>query len=127
MKAVLLDTHSWAWTLCDPSKLSVRAQDVLNRAETIYVSPVSFVEIGQKVRIGKWAEMEPYVHQLSALLEQQPGSIAALEPSICVDAGMMDWDHRDPFDRLIAATALYYALPLVSADTVFDGKVPRVW
>ncbi len=79
------------------------------------------------VRIGKWAEMEPYVHHLSALLEQQSGSVAALEPSICVDAGMLDWEHRDPFDRLIAATALYYALPLVSADTVFDGRVPRIW
>jgi PIN domain nuclease of toxin-antitoxin system len=40
---------------------------------------------------------------------------------------MMAWDHDDMFDRLIAATALYYGLPLVSADSVFDGQVPRIW
>jgi PIN domain nuclease of toxin-antitoxin system len=71
--------------------------------------------------------MAPYVHQLSALLEEQGGTVAALEPSICIDAAMMTWDHRNQFDRLLAATARYYALPLVSADTVFDGRVPRIW
>lgn len=127
MKAVLLDTHSWAWSLYDYSKLSASAQDAVERAETIYVSPVSFFEIGQKVRIGEWAVMAPYVHQLSTLLETQGGAVAALEPSICVDAALLEWDHRDPFDRMIAATAKYYALPLVSADSVFDGRVPRIW
>jgi hypothetical protein len=34
---------------------------------------------------------------------------------------------RDPFDRLLAATAMHYNLPLVSADTVFDGIVRRLW
>lgn len=28
----------------------------------------------------------------------------------------LDWDHRDPVDRLIVATALAYDLTLVSAD-----------
>lgn len=127
MKAVLLDTHIWAWSLYQYSKLSTNAQDAIERAEVIHVSPVSFYEIGQKVRLGKWPEMEPYIHQLAAVLEQQGGMVAALEPSICIDAAIADWDHRDPFDRLIAATAKYYGLPLVSADSVFDGKVPRVW
>ncbi len=127
MKAVLLDTHSWAWTFDEDSGLSANAREAIERAETIFVSPASFLEIGQKVRLGKWPEMLPYVHQLAALLEGQGGMIAALEPSICVEAGLMDWPHRDPFDRMIAATAKYYALPLISADTIFDGKVARIW
>ncbi|HMA51426.1 MAG TPA: type II toxin-antitoxin system VapC family toxin [Magnetospirillaceae bacterium] len=127
MKAVLLDTHAWASSLSDDDRLSPAALEAIERAETIYVSPVSFFEIGQMVRQGFWPEMEPYVHQMASILEEQGGMVAALEPSICVDAAMLDWAHRDPFDRLIAATAKYYALPLISADTVFDGKVPRVW
>jgi PIN domain nuclease of toxin-antitoxin system len=39
----------------------------------------------------------------------------------------MDWDHRDPFDRLILATAQLMHISLISADTVFDGRVTRVW
>jgi len=127
MKAVLLDTHVWAATLSGPAKLSAAALEALDRAETILVSPISFFEIGLKVQSGEWPEMEPYIHQLSSVLEQQGGTVAALEPSICTDAAMMKWDHTDAFDRLIAATAKYYALPLVSADSVFDGRVPRIW
>jgi PIN domain nuclease of toxin-antitoxin system len=127
VKALLLDTHAWALTLSGVDRLSDVALDAIDRAETLFVSPASFFEIGQKVQLGEWPEMYPYVHQLAALLEAQGGMVAALEPSICIDAAMMEWNHRDPFDRLIAATARYYALPLVSADSVFDGTVPRVW
>lgn len=36
-------------------------------------------------------------------------------------AGGMDWSHRDPFDRMIAATAIELACPVVSKDSAFDG------
>ena len=93
----------------------------------MFVSPITFFEIAQKVRLGKWPEMNAFVAELPELLERQGGLSADLEPAICVAAGAMDWSHRDPFDRLLAATALRYALPLVSADAVFDGVVARVW
>lgn len=36
--------------------------------------------------------------------------------------------HKDPFDRLIAATALVEQLRLVSADPVFDAYgLTRLW
>jgi PIN domain nuclease of toxin-antitoxin system len=39
----------------------------------------------------------------------------------------MAWQHRDPFARLLAATAIRYNLPIVSVDPVFDGLVTRLW
>ncbi len=62
----------------------------------------------------------------SALLAEQGGGIAAPAPEVCLAAGIMRWTRRDPFDRLLAATALHYDLPIVSADPVFDGIVTRV-
>ena len=91
------------------------------------VSPISFFEIGQKVRLGKWPQMEPFVDRLPALLETQGGRIAELEAIICLTAGTMAWAHRDPFDRLLAATALRRDVPIISADAVFDGVIARVW
>ncbi|MGA1343399.1 MAG: PIN domain-containing protein [Hyphomonas sp.] len=41
---------------------------------------------------------------------------AAFTPEICVRAGLMDWDHRIPFDRLILATAQLMNVSLISAD-----------
>lgn len=46
---------------------------------------------------------------------------------------MLDWPHRDPFDRLIAATAVELRCSLVSKDTAFDaldgtaGWHGRIW
>jgi len=127
VKSILLDTHAWAWSLIGDSRLSEAALAAIDRAEIVLVSPISFFEIAQKVKRGQWPEMEPFVNHLGEVLTEQGGSVAPLEASISVDAAMMDWDHPDAIDRLIAATALYYGLPLVSADVIFDGKVPRIW
>ena len=127
MKIVLLDTHSWAWSLSGDRRLSSTAVATIDAAQSVLVSPITFFEIAQKVRLGKWAEMAPFVTRLPALLKEQGGSVAVLEPQICAAAGNMVWTHRDPFDRLLAATALHYGLPIISADAVFDGIVSRVW
>jgi PIN domain nuclease of toxin-antitoxin system len=124
---LLLDTHAWAWSLAGSDRLSKPALAAIGDADAVLVSPISFFEIAQKVRRGEWQEMEPFVDRLPVLLAQQGGAVADFDPAICIAAGTMDWAHRDPFDRLLAATARLRNLPLVSADSVFDGIVPRVW
>ena len=127
MNAVLLDTHAWAWSLTGDRQLSAIATETIEVARSVLVSPISFFEIAQKVRLGKWPEMEPFVHRLPAILSEQGGGIAALDPAICTAAGIMPWDHRDPIDRLLAATAIHYNIAIISADLVFDGIVTRFW
>ncbi len=127
LTAVLLDTHAWAWIIVSEDRLSAAAQAAVDAADTVYVSPISFYEISQKVRLNKWPQMNPFVDGLVGLVDEQGGKIAGLDHAICLAAGRLDWTHRDPFDRMLAATALHYAMPLISADTVFDGVVQRVW
>ncbi len=127
MNAVLLDTHTWAWSLGTGARLSSVAKRTLEGAGTLMVSPLSLFEIGQKVRLGKWPEMEPHVDRLETILEEQSVLVATLTPGIALKAAQLDWPHRDPFDRMLAATALVNALPIVSADPVFDGVVTRIW
>ncbi len=127
MKAVLLDTHVWAWSLTADKSLSRGAIDAICAAERVLLSPISFFEIAQKVRLGKWPEMATVAARLPSLLETQGGSLADLDGEICASAGIMAWPHRDPFDRLLAATAQRRNLPIISADTVFDGVVTRIW
>lgn len=50
-----------------------------------------------------------------------------IDAAVALTAGQLIWDHRDPFDRLIAATALERKLALVSADAAFDMVVTRIW
>jgi PIN domain nuclease of toxin-antitoxin system len=45
-------------------------------------------------------------------------------------AAELDWSHRDPADRIIAATALIHGVPVLTKDRVFHGKdspVKAVW
>ncbi len=101
MNSILLDTHAWVWSFANDALLSSRARTAIREADTVYVSPISFFEIGQKVRTGRWPEMQGRVKELPAILKEQGGSIATLTPEICLDASTMDWEHRDPFERLI--------------------------
>jgi len=119
---VLLDTHAWVWTLTDEGKLSRPAREAIEGADAVLVSPISFLEIAQKVRIGRWPELADLCAGLPALLREGGGVAAPLTPEICVRAGLVDWDHRDPFDRLLAATAEILAVPLVTRDPAFAGR-----
>ena len=129
MSSVLLDTHAWVWSFANDALLSSRARTTIREADTVYVSPISFFEIGQKVRTGRWPEMQGRVKELPAILKEQGGSIATLTPEICLDASTMDWKHRDPFDRLIVSTALALGVGLVSKDSAFEDRddLPLVW
>jgi PIN domain nuclease of toxin-antitoxin system len=121
MTAILLDTHVWVWSLFDSGKIALPTRTTVQSAEAVFVSPISFYEIGQKVRLGKWPAMEEHVDHLADYLNEQSGLLAALHPELLLEAARMDWDHRDPFDRILAATAIHFGMPIVSADGVFDA------
>ena len=91
------------------------------------ISAISFFEMAQKVRLGKWPEMAPNIDRLPELLESQRASAASLEAADCLAAGTMDWAHRDPVDRLLAASAIRRRIPIVSADAAFDAVLTRIW
>ncbi len=128
---VLLDTHTWVWTLDQSHLLSQPARQALSQASAVRVSPITFFEIGQKVRIGKWPEMEPHISALPTYLADQGAVSAPLTHEIALLAATLDWDHRDPFDRILAATAITTQAALISSDTMFDSltnpNFRRIW
>jgi PIN domain nuclease of toxin-antitoxin system len=88
-----------------PHRLTARAKNAIEEADdAVWVSAISFFEIAQKARLGKWPEVLAVADSLPKLHETQGGRIAPLDAEICVSAGSLPWPHRDPFDRLIAAT-----------------------
>ena len=133
MKHILLDTHAWAWSLTADARLSAAATAAMEQAETVSISAISLFEIGQKVRLGKWPEFEPYIGRLLRLAEDQGGRLVDVSAEASLTAALLSWEHRDLFDRIIGATALARGLTLISADTAFDAlaadpKWPgRVW
>jgi PIN domain nuclease of toxin-antitoxin system len=124
LTSYLLDTHIWAWSLLN-NFLPDRLSNALRSAETVSLSSISFYEIRQKVRIGKWPEMQPHAGRLLQIIDNQGAAMIAVTPEIGDLAGSLEWDHRDPFDRMIAATSIFHKLPLISADATFDALSAR--
>ena len=128
MITVLLDTHIWAWTMSEEHRLTDAVLAAIGEATTIYVSPVSFFEISQKVRLGKWPQMAKWADRLQEKRNEQGAVEVPLTSAMTLLAGRLDWSHRDPFDRMLAATAILTGSTLISADIAFDTlPLRRVW
>lgn len=128
MTAILLDTNAFAFVLTGDDRLPRHARSQIEAATRVSVSSISFYEIGQKVRLRKWPEMAALTEDIERRANELGFELLSLEVTVSLKAALLDWPHRDPFDRMIAATALNERLPLVSSDRAFDAVgVERVW
>jgi len=133
VSAVLIDTHVLAWSLVDPDRIAPAARQQMERATAVFVPPCALQEIALKVRKGAWDAMAPYVDRLDALCAAQGLQPAPFTWRMGLLAGLLEWPHCDPFDRMIAATAIDLAIVLISKDAAFDslpigdGWMGRVW
>jgi PIN domain nuclease of toxin-antitoxin system len=126
--ALLVDTGPFAFLLMSSRRMSDGLRRQLAREDRLYVSAVSFYEIGQKVRLGKWPDMEPFASALDETARSDGFDVVPLSGAIALSAAHLNWPHRDPFDRMIAATALREEVSLVSSDAAFDAVgIDRIW
>jgi PIN domain nuclease of toxin-antitoxin system len=129
---MLLDTHLLIWAMLAPDLLSGKARDALVAASQRCVSAASLYEISYKAMLGKWPEAERLLSvDLDAQLRSDGFEVVPASGPIMERAGRFDWAHRDPFDRIIVATALQRGMPVVSKDQTLDaipsGGLQRIW
>lgn len=126
---MLLDTNAFAMVLTDDPRLPERVKAQMEQASKVSLSAISFYEIGQKVRLGKWDEMVPFAPRLVDIAGEAGFDLISLSASVANTASLLDWSHRDPFDRMIAAVAIAEGAKLVSSDQAFDAlhDVERLW
>ena len=90
-----------------------------DRASRLYVSSASAWEIHTKSRTGKILGADAWLSTLEHQIDRLGATIVPVAWPHARLAGAMDWGHRDPFDRMIAAQAMLESLTLVTADTAF--------
>ena len=127
---VLLDTCTLIWLCSDSDKFSSRAKSVFGDSENaaLYLSDVSVFEIALKCSQGKMelpeSPREWIAHQLEIWGIQ---SLPISQNEIFASADL-PWHHKDPFDRLIIATAKNYELPVITSDRAFrEYDVEVIW
>jgi PIN domain nuclease of toxin-antitoxin system len=126
---LLLDTHALLWFLTNDPKLSAAANRALaDLVNERWLSPISLLEIALKVKIGKLPLQSPFGLLFPAQLTANDIHLLPIESAHIEPLATMPLHHRDPFDRLLAATALVDGLTLISADTAFDAYgLARLW
>ena len=123
---LLLDSHAVYWWTIGSSRLSPHARALIeDKRNTVLVSAVSFYELDNKMRLKK-LDLKP--QELRAAVSASGLQTLAISDLHAELAAAFDWDHRDPWDRILAAQSRLEHCALVSTDLVFDAVLhDRIW
>src|SRR6478752_2752191 len=123
---VLLDSHAVYWWTIGSDRLSGKARSLIeDKANTVLASAVSFYELDNKMRLKK-LDLKP--QELRAAVAGSGLQTLAITDLHAELAAAFDWEHRDPWDRVLAAQARLEHCAFVSTDVAFDAVLhERVW
>ena len=126
---VLLDTKALIWWHESPEKLSAAVRSALeDEGNEVFMSVVNAWEMQIKTQLGKLTLSKPWDDIIEA--EQASngfGFLVADRPHIRILDTLL-FHHRDPFDRLLIAQAIYENLTLISNDSKFSPyPVTLLW
>ena len=114
---IVLDTSALLFWTLDQERLSAKAEQSISDSERIWVSSMSIWEIGIKSKKGKLllpVSLKDFADGLSRLrgLELLP-----VDTTTWIESLELDWDHNDPADRVIVATAALHDCQLATSDS----------
>ena len=108
-----------------PTPFSVEALRTLSE-DQVQVSPITVFEITQKVSLGKLPPLPIGALSFAAWLAREGYEPAPLTWQETEGANHLPWHHKDPFDRLLIATALRHDGVVVTCDPAFTAYGVRV-
>jgi PIN domain nuclease of toxin-antitoxin system len=115
-EVIVLDTHAWVWWAATPARLSLAARRAIDAADEIGVSVISCWEVAMAVAKGRLAFDRDPLAWLREAIRQPRVEMVTISAEIAVLSTTLAGFHGDPADRLIVASALDRAAPLVTMD-----------
>lgn len=115
---ILLDTHVFIWSKSNDPRISATAWSILrDPGNQLFLSAASAVEMAIKHVIGKLSITVPLPLFIDEGMRNAQISELPLSISHAVRLSSLPLLHRDPFDRLLIATALDEGLTLLTDDS----------
>ncbi|MCA9917565.1 MAG: type II toxin-antitoxin system VapC family toxin [Anaerolineales bacterium] len=125
---LVLDTSALLYKTLFPQKLTPYAQETIDAADKLAISSISIWEIGIKAQKGKLELPLPLAEFVEALKKVDNFEIVPVDTAVWLENLALDWEHRDPADRTIVATARLLNCPLVTSDiAIRDFYDASIW
>jgi PIN domain nuclease of toxin-antitoxin system len=133
MIAGVVDTHTALWYLFDDGRLSVAAADFIDKSASagnqVVVSAISMAEIvylieKNRLPANAYADLKAALDDPDHVFKEAPFTVEIVDAMSQVPRA----DVPDMPDRIVAATAVYFRVPVISRDgKIRASNVQAVW
>lgn len=127
---LLLDTHTFIWLASDRSQLPPQLiERISSESEGIFISSITATEIGllsNARKINTYGSCEGFLFKNLKRLDIHEIPVNA---QIALASTQLPAIHRDPFDRIIIATAQVHGMTILTKDRTIPTypKTKVVW
>ena len=124
----ILDTCAFIWAVQNSPNLSPKVLAILDGDDDVFVSQASFWEIAIKQTTGK-LNLDKDIFALEDLCKTEEIQILPLDLAYFERIKTLPLIHRDPFDRIIIASAITEGYTLLTSDSeiVKYQNVKTLW
>lgn len=127
---LLLDTHALIWLATDLTQLTDAAKSAIRfNASELHISAISAFEISLLTNCGKLEWGKRPLSKFQQALKHHCVKEISIDSEIAWKSGQLSKIHRDPFDRIIIATAQKHNMTILTKDRIIPTypNVKAVW
>lgn len=124
---LLLDTHAFVWAATgDPRLPEAAAGLIADPANSRTLSVASAWEMSIKARSGRWPDAAVMLDTIEEACADLDTSLLTIDLGAAIEAGRLEWSHRDPFDRMLVAQSMLGGYALLTVDRQFADSGARL-
>lgn len=114
----LLDTCAWLDAFAAPELLKPAVRKLLTGEHMVHISAISLLEVARKEAKGELIFDRPLANWFEFALPTHWVRVLEITPEIAIDATRLPaWDHKDPGDQIVVATARLHGLKVLTSDS----------
>lgn len=112
----IMDTCAFIWYIETSKRLPAALRALIDTSRKVYISQVTLWEIAIKQTLNK-INLNMSIHEIEKKCNENKIAILSLETAYFERIKQLPLIHRDPFDRIIIATAIEEDLTLLTKDS----------